>query len=357
MSKTKEIAYPEPLIIPPLHQPHRQTFIILHGRGSSADEFAPPLLDTPIAPLPQKNSQPARARVINPGIAEGSTAEPPSDAPEAPALNSKSPSLRTAFPHARFVFPTAPRTRATVYRRALTRQWFDNWALDAPLEEQRAGGREDLQLPGLRATTLFLHELIRAEIRECPSGAAGVVLGGLSQGCAASLVAWLLWEGEALGGLVGLCGWLPLERGILEAVEEKEAGRHSAENEADELGFDPFAREESAHDQGDGKTRGSEVSHAQSPMQRAVQWLRAEIGLLPDEEGETFQRTKGSIFLGHGVEDDRVMLHFGREAANCLRDLGAGVEWKEYAGLGHWYSEQMLGDASAFVGRLGAFQI
>lgn len=37
-------AYPEPLVFEPL-QEHRQTFLILHGRGSFAAKFAPPLLE------------------------------------------------------------------------------------------------------------------------------------------------------------------------------------------------------------------------------------------------------------------------------------------------------------------------
>jgi hypothetical protein len=57
----------------PIHPPlkeHRQTFIILHGRGSSTEEIAPALLS--------------------------STA-------------SKNEALQSAFPHAKIIFPTATR--------------------------------------------------------------------------------------------------------------------------------------------------------------------------------------------------------------------------------------------------------
>ena len=41
--------YPSPHIVPPRSLPRKQTFILLHGRGSSGDKFGPPLLDTPIS--------------------------------------------------------------------------------------------------------------------------------------------------------------------------------------------------------------------------------------------------------------------------------------------------------------------
>lgn len=42
--------YPKPLVVPPLSLPHQHTFAFLYGRGSSADAFGPPLLDTPLSP-------------------------------------------------------------------------------------------------------------------------------------------------------------------------------------------------------------------------------------------------------------------------------------------------------------------
>lgn len=56
----------------------------------------------------------------------------------------------------------------------------------------------------------MLHRLLEREVRE--------VGGGLSQGCAAALVAGLLWRGEAV---VGLCGWLPLAGRLMEELEER----------------------------------------------------------------------------------------------------------------------------------------
>jgi predicted esterase len=97
--------YPPPLIIQPRALPHKQTFILLHGRGSSGDKFGPVLLDTPILTAPVSS-------------ADGGGTNPPDD-----QTTSSPPTvqtLATTFPHARFVFPTAARRRATVYNRART---------------------------------------------------------------------------------------------------------------------------------------------------------------------------------------------------------------------------------------------
>lgn len=72
--------------------------------------------------------------------------------------------------------------------------------------------------PGLKETSLMLHRLLEREVREL--GAQNVVLGGLSQGCAAALVAGrdvgggsgVLWVvaagGEVDGGVRGaICEW------------------------------------------------------------------------------------------------------------------------------------------------------
>lgn len=175
-SKSKPLVYSPPLIFPPL-QAHKKTLIILHGRGSSAQKFAEPLLTHVVAPL--------------------STAASPT--PSSPEEFPKS--FRDHFPNTRFVFPCAPLRRALVFNRSLIHQWFDNWSVTQPELKQH------LPVPGLRETNAFLHDLLSKEIEVL--GAENVVLMGLSQGCAASIVATILWEGEPFGALVGMCGYLP----------------------------------------------------------------------------------------------------------------------------------------------------
>ena len=65
-----------------------------------------------------------------------------------------------------------------------------------------------------------------------------------------------------------------------------------------------------------------------------------------------FQRSP--LFLAHGTEDEKVRFELGLEARDCLLSLQVEVDWKKYEGLGHGYSDQMLGDLVHFLdGRTG----
>lgn len=315
--------YPNPLIFEPLQLPHQQTFILLHGRGSWAEKFGPELLRTPIRSLRQVLANRIEDKPL---VNENEN-----------TLNDQNPTvtLRTAFPHARFVFPTAARRRATIYKRARTHQWFDNWRLDPP-----ATDREELQIEGLHETTKYLHQLLRAGIAIVPGGAKNVVLGGLSQGCAASLVALLLWEGEDLGAVVGMCGWLPFAEGLVAEM----TGGEDDQPENGVLEFNPFAVDECGDETSDGA--------AGAPAQRAVAWLREQLDLpalqLPSE---LLPVQRIPIFLGHGGQDEKVSIELGRRASECLDKLGARICGKEYDDLGHWYSDAMLNDLLHFLAK------
>jgi predicted esterase len=297
----KSSIYPNPVIIPPL-QEHKETWIMLHGRGSNAQKFGSELLSTHI-----------------PGHG----------------------SLPQAFPHAKFIFPTASPRRATIYKRKEIHQWFDNWHLEAPTE------REELQIDGLRETSGFVHDLLKAEIAVV--GAKNVVLGGLSQGCAAALVSLLLWEAEPLAAMFGMCGWLPFRK-HLQDIAESAAGTGGAAEDDD----DPFAQ--------DGKssctrlviTRPAKLSFDEdvdlenlSPVQQAIGFLRDELEF--PRKGETLPFQQTPTFLGHGTEDDRVPISLGREAECCIRTLGGNTHFSAYEGLGHWYSPELLRDVVHFV--------
>lgn len=319
--------YPDPLVFEPLQLPHQQTFILLHGRGSWAEKFGPELLQAPI----QNDSRGLPKSPFN--------REKPSADGSKSASQTQEPAMtiQTAFPHARFVFPTAARRRAMIYKRAYTHQWFDNWKLDPPATE-----REELQIEGLHETTKYLHQVLRKEIAIAPGGARNVVFGGLSQGCAASLVALLLWEGEHLGAVVGMCGRLPFVESLMEEIRGREDEWHVKEA----LGFDPFAA--GAYEDGDGDDIGDKETG--TPAQRAITWLREQVDLpalqLPSE---LLPVQRIPIFLGHGGQDEKVSIVLGRRASECLSELGASVCWKEYDDLGHWYSSDMLKDLLQFL--------
>ena len=287
--KTKPPTYPDPLVIPP-SLTHKQTIIALHGRGFNGQAFGPLLLSTKIP--------------------DGRT-------------------LKKALPHAKFVFPTASKRRAKTYNRSIIHQWFDNGPLCTPNE------REELMIDGLRETSIYIHRLLREAAEEV--GAMNVVLGGLSQGCAAALVSLLTWEGEPLAAAFGMCGWLPLRQHIADIADPQTPSDH---------GEDPFVRET------------GEVQSFDLPGQ-AIAWIREEHTLPPTRTSSVVAHAIASsmlspfqlmpFFIAHGTDDEKVKIKLGIEVKDCLTVLQADVTWREYENLGHWYSEQMLGDLVEFL--------
>ena len=297
-SNSKKLVYLDPLIITP-QALHRTTLVILHGRGSTAEKFANPLLEHPVAAL---------------------GTEPPKP-------------FRFYFPHTKFVFPTAPLRRAVAFKRSLTHQWFDNWSLSQPELKQH------LQIPGLQETSEYLHKLLKDEINIV--GEANVVLMGLSQGCAASLICTMLWNGDAFGAVVGMCGYLPLRKSMAEFTE---GGTNEEDN--------PFAGSDLEEDMLIREASGPRIG--ESKLERAIAWLRAE---LQANDGHSPSRVASGIkdipvFMGHGSEDEKVPNEINKLAAEFLSSIGVTVERKEYQELGHWYSDSMLRDIVEFLKRL-----
>ncbi|KAL8963774.1 MAG: hypothetical protein Q9183_004970 [Haloplaca sp. 2 TL-2023] len=272
---SKDSTYPECLIIPPV-QEHKQTFILLHGRGSNATTFGPPFLDTKI---------------------------------------SETQTLRSSFPHAKFILPTASKRRAQIYHRSVINQWFDNWSLETPNE------RTYLQIEGLRESSAYIHLLLQSATEEV--GAENVVLGGLSQGCATTLVAVLTWNGEPIRAAFGMCGWLPFRKQMEDILITNDGN-------PDDGMEDVF------------ETYGGAEEYDADVAFHAVGFLREELGM--DNGGKDLVFRKIPLFLAHGAEDHRVPVELGREAVSCLKRLDIHVEWCEYDELGHWYSGAMLRD-------------
>ncbi|KAF2853522.1 phospholipase/carboxylesterase family protein-like protein [Plenodomus tracheiphilus IPT5] len=305
VSKQKSPIPSPPLIIPAL-QAHKSTFIILHGRGSTAEKFSKPLLQHAV---PSLDSETHASSAV-----DGKT-------------------FQDHFPNTKFVFPTAPLRRAVVFKRSLTHQWFDNWSLTQPELKQH------LQVQGLRETSIYLHELLRDEIKIV--GAANVVLIGLSQGCAASIVALLLWQGEPIGGLVGMCGYLPFRKGMQSCFDEAGCGDDDSLVGSGGDGEDMFERNDDDDD-----------FVEKSKFDKAMEWLREELQTGVDYAGrgsESPSMQAIPVFMGHGKDDEKVPIAFGKLAADFLGSIDVDVTWKEYEGLGHWYSEDMLQDVVGFL--------
>jgi predicted esterase len=280
--------FPASMIIQP-QQEHRQTLIILHGRGSYASKFGPPLLETTV---------------------DGQT-------------------LQSTFPHAKIIFPTAAKSKATIYNNP-TYQWFDNWHL----EEYRK--RQHLMVDGLNRSCGYVHGLLEEAVQEV--GRQNVVLWGLSQGCATALVSVLTWEGAEFAGVVGMCGWLPFGNELVKNAGGNGAGGSEADGDEE----DPFAL--SGNEDEDPFARCDDEDEA-GPA-KAVKFLRETVDM-EDTTGMVFRKIP--VFLGHGTEDEKVSVELGREAKMALDLMGMDVQMKEYEGLGHWYSEKLLRDIFRFI--------
>lgn len=330
-----EDTFPEPLVCEPTSGIHKHTVILLHGRGGSADAFGPALLDTT---LPFTHSQ-----RFCPPAKRGVSGKPPRP--------NCSTTLAQALPHAKFVFPNAPKQRATVYKRSVIRQWFDDWHLGFTADEVDSRYDLGLQTSGLGSTVTYLHDLI-AEEAKLVGGSRNIILGGISQGCAVSLLASLLWEGkEGLGGVVGMCGWLPYISQIKEQLKigHDDDGRHSAaaKDSDEQAGFDPFDRSASPGCEGtppgDIDTGGSLVA--------ALDWLRGELEM-PRRQLAASDVLRSSIpaIMCHGLDDEKVEVAKGSEAAEFLSAIGTGpFSFHEFPGVGHEFSLRMLLDVAEFI--------
>ncbi|KAJ7350774.1 Alpha/Beta hydrolase protein [Mycena albidolilacea] len=265
-NKMKQLIWPEPLVVQPTGT-HTHTIILLHGRGSNAERFGLELLKAQTS------------------------------------ANNKT--LPEHFPGLKFIFPTAKKRRAAMFNRTPINQWFDNGSLDEPLQKQ------DLQYDGLRETSAFFHGLITQEAQLV--GVERVILGGLSQGCAAALHVLLNFQPDsgALLGFVGMCGWLPFAATFVEPAGEDDIFDAEPANPVPDLVRLQLSAANTARD---------------------IASLPA-LDLDPNQS-PAFARTP--VFLGHGTHDEKVVIKLGEQARDVLQQLGCQVEWKEYD-EGHLY--------------------
>lgn len=260
---------PECLIVLPTSGSHRHSIIILHGRGSNAKAFSEPLL---ILETPDHGT------------------------------------LQTAFPDARLIFPTAPRSLVRRSKEATMTQWFDFWSLKDP----ELG--PEIQVDGLRDTAEYVHYLVRQEAAAV--GTENVIVWGMSQGAAASLVAMLLWEGKRVAAWVGMCGWLPLRRTLEETVQQEQGGE-------------------------------TEATQSERRFKTSIARLREALQL-PSASSDR-EALEIPAFIGHGEDDSTTSANLAKEAASLLKLVSVDVDCRVYPGLDHWYSEDMLSDIICFI--------
>ncbi|KAJ2987009.1 hypothetical protein NUW58_g4744 [Xylaria curta] len=277
LSAAGEVARPDQstYIVEPTAK-HSHTIILLHGLSSNGQKFGQELLET------------------------GKT--------------SAGKTLPDLLPGARFIFPTAKRRRSSAFGRKKLTQWFDIARLPDP------SYRKETQLQGLTESAVEIRKLLRQEIEVAGVPPTNIILGGLSQGCAMSLSVLLTLE-YPLGGYFGMCGYLPFQQDIEDAINKE----HGSDDGMDD--DNPFA----ASDQDD---------QPEDPALRALNFERDLLCInTPQDTTAEQQQTASStpIFLGHGDADEKKPYALGEDAARTMRAAGYSVEWKLYPGLGHWY--------------------
>lgn len=341
----KKKPYFIPLTVEPSSAQHTHTFIILHGRGSNGERFGRELLDS--ANLPAR------------------------------------------LPTVKFVFPTASKRRSTALKKIPINQWFDNYSLEDPNQ------RTDLQVDGLMETATFLRELIDTEAQilsddSTPTGYRKIVLGGLSQGCAAGIFTLLgggIGEGgnERLGAFFGMSGWLPFERQLNSMTSYKKEEEEDTEKENDQNDAESVPDEEDESDDGESSNDDEDEeddNHSESdtgiyfstsdaesdafssnledklaafdPFQSEahedserdprsgivdiINHVRDILDLASISSTEYLPTLQTPVFLGHGSADPKVSVHLGEKMAQLLSNkLKMNVTWKAYEGFGHWY--------------------
>ncbi len=148
----------------------------------------------------------------------------------------------------RYLFPSAPSIAVTINGGYVMPAWYDILGTDLVRRED-----ED----GLRASQAQIEELIANEkARGMP--AKRIVVAGFSQGCAMALMVGLR-HADALAGIVGMSGYLPL-------AETTEGERHAANQQT------PIFLAHGSHDGVVPMARGTATRDALVRMGYMVDW-------------------------------------------------------------------------------------
>ncbi|EFR03235.1 hypothetical protein MGYG_06237 [Nannizzia gypsea CBS 118893] len=273
------IPFPEPTIIPPRSK-HTHTLILLHGRGGAGRVFGAEIITTILTAPSPDNTLPKR------------------------------------FPGLKFIFPSAKTTHSAQWDLYLP-QWFDRGPIGSPAKEHN-----DLLYGGLRESTKHLRTIIDSEVELV--GAKNVVIGGLSQGCAQALHVLLSYANDehcALGGLVGMSGWLPFKEQIAGFISNDQEGQK-------------------------GEDEGPRHSRALQAMNYVCQSV---LDLPPITAEAAIASLSTPIWLAHGGMDRTVTPNLGEAAAQTLEKLGWDVTWMLYDELEHWFAPMELEDMAIFL--------
>ena len=277
--------YPEPLVINPLSE-HTQTLILLHDRAGSNRHFALGFLE---------------------------------------ATDSAGDTLQQALPGMKFIFPTALKRPSAVLDGYPIASWFDCSLPTDPHELSK------IQSEGIKSASQIIHRLLDTEVPMV--GIRNVFLGGHGQGCAMALYAFLAYKssvGGMLGGVIGLNGWLPMQKTLNDFALEMKRLNDTPPNNGEEE---------------------QRIISVEAHRARAIEFSRGLIAL-PRPHFIITNDNYLSFFLAHGQADEEVPISHAREAAITLAQMAMKVNLKVYEGLGHgWRNGDEIDDIVRFIKR------
>ncbi|SPO02702.1 related to lysophospholipase [Cephalotrichum gorgonifer] len=156
---------------------HTHTAILLHGRGSTGEEFAEELFESNL---------------------------------------SSGTSLQDEFPGWRWVFPSSRSLWSTTFKEYMP-AWFETRSLTDP------AARQDLQVPGIKESVTYLRKMLDQEIAMLGGQSENLVLGGISLGGATAI--WTLLSHpplltRGLCAFLGASTWLPFAADIKDVLSD-----------------------------------------------------------------------------------------------------------------------------------------
>ena len=187
--------------------------------------------------------------------------------------------------------------------------WFDAYSLTD------IHSRQELQTNGLRESVLHILDILEDEARLLDGQFTRIYLGGISQGMATALWAFLGAIGTgrvqgALGGLLGFCGWLPFAQQLDDLLSEpRSLGKPQILCVVSGFFFDTIIA-------------GSVVPRTKTPVDTSI--------------------LSTPVFFSHGTDDAWVSVQLGRQATRIFRQIMTSIEWNEFTGAegdGHWIKE------------------
>lgn len=150
-----------------------------------------------------------------------------------------------------------------------------------------------------KSVNMILHVVAEQE-RQVPRN--HIFLGGVGQGCAAALAAFLADGTGEFAGLIGLGGWFPRVK------EAEEMGWRHVCSPTGEL----FAAVQTLYNRG-GEDDGADVPGATAVPEPVPRWMKGT-----------------PILMEHFVHDAIIPFENGRRAKQFLEKVGLRVDWRAY---------------------------